>query len=534
MRLIAHLTGVVGGLQPAAASAGLKPCGYVLIALLALPFPAQAQETDPPDGTKITSVQVSGLEFTRLSPGLQEEIGKLAGTPLNRQQLRDLAARIEAEQPRYITAVRVTPDPEGARVAFVAARIRDQDQPANINTKYTVEGAEIRGVPDRDITPDMRADLQALTGKPLDDDLAERLETTLRAAFPKYDVSRRTSRGDQPRHIKLVFLLSRNEASRWLRFEPLDANALFHSDQGWGANLPLSMRGGDVMVNPIFAFDNADDLVEEYTGFALRVESRRVGTERLGLFFEWSTYDEDWRDATLAALALNPAIPGPYRNRMSFTPLAKFAFTPQLSVAGGVGITELDPLIEDAGFESQMANAAIGSLRFRQQWEASNSASHHVGAAVPTRTVKAALESDLSYERYLAQAEYLFRRAKHQVFVSGLAGGVSGDAPLFERFSLGDSRTLRGWDKYDIAPAGGDRVFHASAEYRYRGLMVFLDSGSVWNTGTDKRVRFSAGGGFTPGPVFFTLGFPLNTDEFRAVFTMGFRFGISPFSVRKY
>jgi hypothetical protein len=24
------------------------------------------------------------------------------------------------------------------------------------------------------------------------------------------------------------------------------------------------------------------------------------------------------------------------------------------------------------------------------------------------------------------------------------------------------------------------------------------------------------------------LGFPLNTDEFRAVFTMGFRFGISP------
>jgi hypothetical protein len=24
--------------------------------------------------------------------------------------------------------------------------------------------------------------------------------------------------------------------------------------------------------------------------------------------------------------------------------------------------------------------------------------------------------------------------------------------------------------------------------------------------------------------MFFTLGFPLNTDEFRAVFTMGFRF----------
>ena len=70
--------------------------------------------------------------------------------------------------------------------------------------------------------------------------------------------------------------------------------------------------------------------------------------------------------------------------------------------------------------------------------------------------------------------------------VSGMAGGISGDAPLFERFSLGDSRTLRGWDKYDIAPAGGDRMFHTSLEYRYRGLALFLDSGSVWDDGTTR------------------------------------------------
>ena len=41
-----------------------------------------------------------------------------------------------------------------------------------------------------------------------------------------------------------------------------------------------------------------------------------------------------------------------------------------------------------------------------------------------------------------------------------------------------------------------------------------------------RKVRFSTGFGFTPGPVFMTVGFPLNTDEFRAVFTMGFRFAI--------
>ena len=103
-------------------------------------------------------------------------------------------------------------------------------------------------------------------------------------------------------------------------------------------------------------------------------------------------------------------------------------------------------------------------------------------------------------------------------------GGITGEAPLFERFSLGDSRTLRGWNKYDIAPAGGDRMFHASLEYRYRMLALFLDSGSVWDTGTNRKVRFSTGFGITPGPVFFMVGFPLNTDEFRAVFTMGVRF----------
>ena len=67
-------------------------------------------------------------------------------------------------------------------------------------------------------------------------------------------------------------------------------------------------------------------------------------------------------------------------------------------------------------------------------------------------------------------------------------------------------------------------MFHTSLEYRFRALALFLDAGSVWDAGTPKRVRFSTGVSFSPGPVFFTLGFPINTDEFRAVFTMGFRF----------
>jgi outer membrane protein assembly factor BamA len=173
-------------------------------------------------------------------------------------------------------------------------------------------------------------------------------------------------------------------------------------------------------------------------------------------------------------------------------------------------------------------------VRYKQLWGSGPRFDQQVGAAFTLRAGTPALQSDFEYERYLGEAAYQYRQRGHMVQVAGMFGRINGTAPLFERFSLGDSRTLRGWDKYDINPAGGDRMFHSSVEYHYHGLLLFLDAGSVWDPGTDMRMRFSTGAGFTPGPVFFILGFPLNTDEFRAVFTMGFRFGTAPLSLAKY
>jgi hypothetical protein len=500
---------------------------YVFFAItgalaLLVPSLAHSQENTPPDGTTIKSAQVSGIDTSRLSPGLNEDITKLAGTALDRQKLRELAARLEAEQPRYVAAARVSPDPDGsARVVFVVARMRDPEQQADINAKYVVEEVVIEGVKDTAITAEMRADQDALKGKPLDEEVAERLATRLKSAFPDHTLQRRTGRGSQRGQIRVVFHLERSEQSRWLRFEPMEANALYHSDQGWGSKLPLTMSSSDFRVVPHFAIDVGDDLIEEYSGFGVRFESRKLGTERLGVFFEWATYDQTWRDPTLFAVAGNPAIPALYRNRMTVTPLAKFAITPRLTIAGGVSITELDSLNE-ALSTSQMANAAVGSVRFNQRWKPKPGMQHDLEAAFTVRSGVDGLESDLVYDRYLTEANYLLRASHHRVLVSGTFGSVTGSAPMFERFSLGDSQTLRGWDKYDIAPAGGDRMFHSSVEYRYR--VLFLDSGSVWDKGTNRQIRFSTGFGFTPGPVFFMVGFPLNTDDFRAVFTMGLRF----------
>ena len=514
--------------------AGMRLTTLLAWLLLLTPLASFAQETDPPEGARITTAQVSGFDITRLSPGLQEEINKLAGTPLNRQVLRDLAVRLEAEQPRYLTAVRTATEPDGgARVTFVLARIRDQGRDTDINSKYTVSHVELRGVQERDLSPDLQKDLQALADKPFDSDAADQISTRLRSEFPLYQVERRMSRGGQRGRVTLIYILRVPEWARWLRLEPSDGNALFHSDQGWGAEMPLVLNSGNVFISPVIAWDTADPLIEEYSGFALRVESRRLGSDRVGMFFEWATFDQDWRDATLAALPFNPQIPDLYRNRMSFTPLLKFAFTRQLNIAGGVGITELDPLSDESALPSQMANVAIGSVRYKQQWGESSKPVHEAGATFTVRAATTALESDFTYERYVAEGDYRFQRGKQGVLLSGMAGSISGAAPLFERFSLGNSRTLRGWDKYDISPAGGDRMFYTSAEYSVRALSLFLDGGSVWDAGTQKKVRFSTGVSFSPGPVFFTLGFPINTDEFRAVFTMGFRAGISSTSVRK-
>ena len=515
----------------------------LLVLLLTLPpAPALAQEIEPPDGTRIASAQVSGLDLDRLSPGLQADIGKLAGSPLNSQQLKELAARIEAEQPRYLAAVRATTDADGAaRVVFLVARIRDQGQDPNINRHHVVEDVEIRGVRQSDLSSELWAELQALAGRQLDSDEADRLETRMREALPDYEVNRRTVKGSQSGRIKLIFDANKAAWAQWLRFEPVDANTIYHSEQGWGANLPLGIGGSHVRFTPTVAIDVGDDLIEEYSGLALRVESRKVGTERLGVFFEWSTFDQDWRDPTLVALATSPGVvAAPYRNRMSVMPLVKFAITQQLSVGGGVRITELDPLLEpllDPLAElqdSRMANAGIGFVNYSQRSRPGSGPRHDVEAAVTVSAGTEALSSDLVYERYVGQADYSFRRAKHEVRVSGMAGRIDGDAPLFERFSLGDSRTLRGWDKYDIAPAGGDRMFHTTVEYRYGGLGMFLDTGSVWDARGERRVRVSTGVTFNPGPVFFTLGFPVNTDEFRAVFTMGFRFSGASVGIKKY
>ena len=68
--------------------------------------------------------------------------------------------------------------------------------------------------------------------------------------------------------------------------------------------MPLAISGGDVLIAPVVAIDDGDELIEEYSGFGMRFESRKIGTERLGAYFNGQPTTRTWRDATLAAVSL--------------------------------------------------------------------------------------------------------------------------------------------------------------------------------------------------------------------------------------
>jgi outer membrane protein assembly factor BamA len=110
-------------------------------------------------------------------------------------------------------------------------------------------------------------------------------------------------------------------------------------------------------------------------------------------------------------------------------------------------------------------------------------------------------------------------------FLAGLLNG--GKAPLFERFALGNGSTLRGWNKFDLDPLGGERVVHGSVEYRYRIFDVFYDTGALWNRGGDPDQKQSIGGGIrTDGKdgMLIAVALPLRQGRMEPMFIIGFNF----------
>lgn len=495
----------------------------LLVALLFAPAWAAAQEPDAPEGSRITVTQVSGFDADRLSPGLRKDLDALTGTALDWGVVGELATRIETERPDTVVATRAIRTAEGeARVVFLVARVTEnRGLRDNINDRYTIEEVRLDGIEDDRVSAALRQDLQGLVGGRLDSRAVARLLERLRAELSGFEVRRRVSRGSRRGQLRLIFEIREGDVPRLIPFAPDRSKLLFHSEQGWSALFDLQIGHRSFRVSPIFAFGNADDLVEEYSAAGVRVEHRGLGTEHLGVRLELARYSSEWRSATEAALAFRGDVPDRYRSRTTFAPSLLFGVSPQIDASIGVSTSELEP--EDRGLDRQMASAFTASLGYHNRW-VQREASHRFEAGMTLRTTADSLRTDLDYKRVAATARYDYERGRTLLLVTGQAGHLTGRAPLFERFTLGDSTTLRGWDKYDIAPAGAASMLHGSIEYRQRGVAFFLDAGSAWDRQTARALRLSTGVGYHGENAFLTLGLPLNSDDLRAMVMFGARF----------
>jgi len=152
-------------------------------------------------------------------------------------------------------------------------------------------------------------------------------------------------------------------------------------------------------------------------------------------------------------------------------------------------------------------------------------------AGYSLRAATTLLASDLAYTRHMARLKYNYFNRTQSVQVSMMAGAIYGQAPLFDRFALGNSELLRGWNMYELDPLGGNRLAYGSVTYGYRMMRVFFDTGSVWDQGKTPEMKESVGVGVSSGlgvlekgAFLLALAFPLRQGPVIPVLIAGMNF----------
>ncbi|HEY3383114.1 MAG TPA: BamA/TamA family outer membrane protein [Vicinamibacterales bacterium] len=395
---------------------------------------------------------------------------------------------------------------------------RGPQAPTNVNTRYEVESVSVSGVSDSTISRSLRRDMQKLVGNKYDPDAADHFAHRLRSELQGYTVTVKVKRGERPDCVKVVYDAERTRRPSFdARVSPL----LYTTHDGFsGAIVP-----GFETHHNYFSFglvSSADELLERNNGVLLRYEHRRVGTDKVQVGFEYDYFHPSFESETEAALVTAPWVPGTYRRREVFSPSVSVLPIRDIKVTFGGSFQTLE--MQYPTPHDQAANAFTFGVQFRRDVRPRRGLRHSIGAEYSVRDATSTLESDFSYTRHLVAADYTLRVRRQSFGLHFQGGHLSGRAPLFERFSIGNATTLRGWDKFDVAPLGGSRLAYGSLEYRYRPFQVFYDFGSVWEPSQGVDVKHSVGVGLAwKNGFFMSLGIPLRFHGVTPAFMFGFR-----------
>ncbi len=391
----------------------------------------------------------------------------------------------------------------------------------NVNQRYTIESVSVAGVhvTEAKLPYSLRQRLSALVGERCDAALLEDLAADLRKELHLREVRQRLSRGSQPDRIRVNFEVVRKNAD----FDISVPKFLYSSEQGFTGEIDA---GAQIHQNS-FTFgvlSNGDDLTERFTGILVRYEDSNLGSEKLRFGITVEDYHELWNEATRVAAESAPGF-DLYRTRRNIAPYLSFVVAKNLTVSAGTSFEQMEPENPAAGLHS--ANAFTADAHYGSKIEG-DGIQQTVDGTYSLRVGMRGLGSDYAYSRHLVTLRYELKSGRQMASVDFMGGSIVGQAPSFERFVLGNSSTLRGWDRYAIDPLGGSRVVHNSVTYGYQlgeGTgQIFYDCGALWDADRMAQFRHSLGIGYRQGVFALTMAFPVVQGRIAPVFMAGMNY----------
>jgi hypothetical protein len=398
------------------------------------------------------------------------------------------------------------------------------EQDLNVNTRYTVESVELAGDNPPGISTGLRGELTRLVGAKLNPAALDDLATRIRQELHVRAVTHRLLRGQTPEHVRVVFVVRGTPA----KFEASVPKLVYRSDGG----ISGLVEGTATVGSHAFTFggvSDGDDLAERYSGIVARYEDKRLGSDRVRFRLDFESYRDQWSPSTVDALDQPGAendTSGIYRTRQNIEPLVTLVLA-----RSGSGMVNLTVGTSFERFQTQLpaartesANAMVTTLRYHRRVEGSGANQQEWDAGYSLRAATNLLGSDFAYARHQGEAHYVYTWGRSQILDDLTAGAITGQAPLFERFILGNSTMLRGWNRFELDPLGGSRVVANTLEYRYRLFDVFYDSGAIWDPGQTATLRHSVGVGVRRNGMYAALAFPIKEGHIEPVFMVGMNY----------
>ena len=408
-------------------------------------------------------------------------------------------------------------------VAVTSALHADQDlvraaDESNVNQRYVIESISIPGIERDHLPPDLLQRVDSLVGLPCDMAMLNALSLEIRRQLHFRTVTEHLAKGSEPGRVRVSFEVSHRDRA----FEVSLPRFLYHSDQGFTGEVEANAHEG-ANTYTFGLVGNGDDLTERFSGITAHLESDPSLTRPIRFELGFEDYHEQWSQMTRdAAVGSGLDI---YRSRWDIAPELTFNIAPALAVSFGTSFTETQS--ENALIGSRWTDAATFDVNYGHKIEG-GPMEQRIDGKYSLRVATRFLGSTYAYARHMISMRYEARTGRHLLANQFIAGSIAGEAPFFDRFVLGSSSTLRGWDRYDIDPLGGSRVVHNEMTYGYRTSLGtaegFYDTGMLWQSNRAATLRHSLGVGFRKGVFMLSLACPLHDGRIEPVFMAGMNY----------